>query len=97
MIDISAEQMMTLSQATRELPGRPAVSTLWRWLQHGVRGVRLETIMVGGVRYTSRESLQRFAEAVTAASDGGPTPTRTSRQKQRDMDGAKLELARDGI
>lgn len=36
------------------------LSTLWRWTRHGVRGVRLETMLVGGLLFTSREAIQRF-------------------------------------
>jgi hypothetical protein len=32
-----------------------------------VRGVRLETVVIGGKRFTSVEALERFAEASTAA------------------------------
>ena len=35
----------------------------------GVRGIRLESIMVGGTRCTSVQALQRFFDALTAAAD----------------------------
>lgn len=59
------EQILTLSQAAKRLPrlrgNRPvAVSTLWRWCQRGLRGVRLEVIRLGGIRVTSEEALRRF-------------------------------------
>jgi hypothetical protein len=97
MIDIHREHMLTITSAARELPGKPHVSTLWRWINRGVRGVRLSTIMVGGTRYTSREALQTFCEATTAAADGTATPSRTSKQRQRDIDRAERELSEAGI
>jgi len=97
MIDIQAEQMLTIADAARELPGRPHISTLWRWIQRGCRGVKLETILLGGMRYTSREALQRFADAVTAAADGKPAPSRTSSQRERAIEAAEAELERAGI
>lgn len=74
MIDIREEQLLTLPAAAREIPNRQSsrgvnVSTVWRWTHHGIRGVKLETILVGGIRYTSRESLQRFFAAITAAAE----------------------------
>ena len=72
MIDISEEKLVSLADAAKTLPGRPHVSTIWRWHTRGIRGIRLETVVVGGRRFTSRESLQRFAEATTAAADGAP-------------------------
>lgn len=97
MIDIHREQMLTITSAARELPGKPHVSTVWRWINRGVRGVTLDTILVGGIRYTSREALQRFCECITAAADGKPAPVRTSRQRQAAIDRAERELTEAGI
>ena len=64
MINSQSEQLLTLAAAAREVPGRSgrgvSVSTVWRWTLRGVRGVKLETLMVGGIRHTSREALQRL-------------------------------------
>lgn len=49
---------------------RPNISTLHRWATRGVRGVVLETVAVGHVRYTSIEAVRRFLEAKPAQ----PTP-----------------------
>ena len=53
MIDIASEHLLTPSEAARGLPrrrrGRPIhVSTIFRWIDRGVRGVRLEAIRIGG-------------------------------------------------
>ena len=98
MVTLS-EHLLTLSAAARELPGPSGrgvhVATLWRWAHRGVRGIRLESVMIGGIRYTSREALERFVAATTAAADGSrPAPqTRTSRQRQRAIESAERELA----
>jgi hypothetical protein len=60
MIDISNEFLLTISAAAKSLPSRPHISTVWRWIQRGVRGVKLETYLIGGRRFTSREALERF-------------------------------------
>jgi hypothetical protein len=62
---IYEETVLTLRAASASLPGRPHISTLHRWRMRGVRGIRLETCLIGGVRHTSREALQRFADATT--------------------------------
>src|SRR5689334_10653496 len=72
VIDSTQETVITFSQAADELPRRRRgrkchVSTLYRWATIGCRGVRLESIQVGGTLCTSREALQRFFEALTAA------------------------------
>jgi len=70
-IETSKEELLTLAQAARRYrppDARPlAPSTIWRWHKKGISGVRLETICIGGIRYTSVEALQRFFTAVTLA------------------------------
>jgi uncharacterized protein DUF1580 len=74
MIDLASETLISFSDACRRLPsrraGRPAhPATLYRWASEGVRGVRLETIRVGGSLCTSVEALQRFCEQLTRSDD----------------------------
>lgn len=96
-IELSSEELRSLSAAANTLPRRPHVSTLWRWAQRGIRGIRLETILIGGRRYTSDEALDRFFTAATAAASGATPPTRTSRQQARAVADAERELREDGI
>ena len=75
MIDITAEEPISLVEAARRLPERSSgnrihVSTLYRWTQRGIKGVRLETIQVGGTRCTSMEALGRFFGRLQTASGG---------------------------
>lgn len=69
MIDISSEKLLTFSQAAEKLPSRPHTSALHRWTNSGIRGIKLETILIGGRRFTSWEALQRFVEATTEESN----------------------------
>ena len=70
-IDVHQEELLTLSQAARAVRPRGAKplapSTIWRWHKHGIKGVRLETVVIGGKRHTSREALTRFTAATTQA------------------------------
>ena len=72
MIDFSKEHAVSFAEAARLLPGRPHIATLWRWHSRGVRGVRLETIVIGGRRFTTTESLQRFADRLTNPNQRAP-------------------------
>ena len=76
MIDMSAEELLSFAEAARALPGHPHMSTLYRWRMKGVRGVRLESVLVGGRRFTSREALERFAARTTAADNTESVPLR---------------------
>ncbi len=77
MIDISREKLLTLNDAARFLPDgeRIAYSTWARWFRRGRNGVRLETIVFRGRRYTTADAVNRFFAASTAARDRRPTPT----------------------
>jgi hypothetical protein len=97
MIDVGNEQIVTFAEAARSLPGRPNITTLWRWRNRGVRGVKLEVACVGGRTYTSREALARFLERVTAAKNGEPIPSRSNRQREREQHAATLKLQAAGI
>jgi hypothetical protein len=69
-IDPKIEHLYSLAAAAKLLPGEPHLATLHRWRSRGVKGVKLETLVIGGRRFTSLEALGRFIEATTASSDG---------------------------
>jgi hypothetical protein len=60
---------------------------------YGVRGVRLDSIILGGRRYTSVEALERFTAACTAAANGTAPEVRTSAQREAAIAAAEAELA----
>ncbi len=60
MVDPKCEHLCRLTAVPSALPSRPHLATVWRWGLHGVRGVKLETLLIGGVRYTSDEAVARF-------------------------------------
>jgi hypothetical protein len=100
MIDITKEQMLSLKMAARLIPGRDGkpvhLSTIWRWILKGRRGVKLESIVIGGSRFTSREAMTRFIEALNPEQQ--PVGTiRTSQQRLRASERAAEDLERAGI
>jgi hypothetical protein len=98
MIDLKTESLLAVTTVPAELPDRPHISTIWRWINRGCRGVRLETILIGGKRYTSLEALQRFVEATTVAAERSPANTAvTAPSRRRDIGKANSELDAAGI
>jgi hypothetical protein len=108
MFDTTTEKPIPLAEATKLIPPgrqgkRTHLSTLLRWILSGARNpagdrVRLQAVRIGGRWMTSRESLQRFAEALTPLTDQ-PTPAtpRTPTARQRASERAAAELDRIGI
>ena len=101
MIDIDNEELLTLGAAANRLPhGRAGksvhVATLHRWASRGgVRGVRLETVRIGGIRYTSAEALERFI--VRCSADDASQQPQLTRQRQKSIDKAAATLSAAGI
>jgi Protein of unknown function (DUF1580) len=69
MATLTKQDYLTLRQAAELLPGRPNRSTMSRWAHHGVRGVQLATILVGGRRYTTRDAIDQFITALSEQQD----------------------------
>jgi hypothetical protein len=97
MIDPTTETLISLANAAKSLPGRPNVTTIWRWRNRGCRGVRLETVLSGGRRYTSIEALRRFQNRVNAAADGEQPTSATPKQRERRIERAERRAEALGI
>jgi hypothetical protein len=91
------EDLITLAEAARLLPRRPCRTSLWRWHKFGARGVRLETVLIGGIRHTSRQALTRFIAAVSEATDGAPVRSHLHRKRRRRFKHAEAILDAAGI
>lgn len=66
--DDALRDAFPINEVPRHLPRRSGkrvhISTIWRWIQRGVRGVKLESLNIGGRRYVPREALEHFLEAL---------------------------------
>jgi len=95
-IDISVENPIPLIQAAAHVPRRrrgrkAAASTLHRWATHGLRGIVLETLQVGGTKCTSLAALQRFFDRLSDSKESScessnPPRRRGFEQADRDLD-----------
>lgn len=89
------ENLITLTEATKLIPSRPHLSTLWRWYTIGCGGKKLETWKIGGRRYTTREALTRFVIA-GGSSEQSEKPT-SPLQWRRDFGRAEGRANQLGI
>jgi hypothetical protein len=81
MIDFLIEQPLSLAEAVKMIPGRPSLSTVWRWTSR--RKDPLETFVVGGGRrFTTREAIARFIARQNAGRK--PSPSSRVRAQQRE-------------
>lgn len=90
MIDTRTEDLFPLAELPAHWPALPGGKRLHRSVgyRYAKRGVgpnktRLETVVMGSIRYTSHEAVQRFVERLTAEADAAegrapePAPRRT--------------------
>ena len=71
-IDLQRETPITLRDVARYVPTRRGrkihYSTVFRWVTRGARGRVLASVLVGGVRFTTVEALQRFLNSSSSES-----------------------------
>ena len=109
-IDILTEITYSLAEITkldilphRRQGKRPNVSTLYRWAKQGIKGIRLETIRVGGTLCTSTQAVQRFIEASTETDEAcckampNPEPKSLPAYRRAAIEAAEKKLAAMGI
>ena len=103
MIQIHSERLIPIPKVPAYLESRGFhrvhISAVYRWTKSGSRGVRLESLRIGGQKVTSIEAIQRFIEATTRNSTGGSLPPSkpTSRQREAAIRKAERDLAKAGI
>ena len=92
------EPRLTLKQAARLKQlckdGHPIhIATLHRWRLRGVRGVRLRTWLVGGVRVTTESAVNEFLERLNNPGLPPDAPTPSGRAREIAAAERELELA----
>ena len=95
MIDASTETLIRFQEAGRRIPGNPSVCALHRWRLNGVRGAKLETLLCGGVRFTSIEAISRFIAEQNRGET--PTPGITASQRRTQAETANRVLQEAGL
>lgn len=62
------------------------VSTIWRWMLHGVRGIKLRAVRVGGRRFILESDWLAFSGALNADLTNAPvdpTPSTVTARAER--------------
>jgi len=96
MINFEQELAITINQAAQIIPGRPNPATVWRWINTGVRGLRLEAVPCGGRWFTSKEAVERFLNAMASRAGQRVSKTESAARKAR-IKRAEQKLAAAGI
>lgn len=103
--DLATEEPIPFTHAARLLKPsrgkRVAITSLQRWARDGCRAadgnrVHLQHLRIGKGWFTSRLSLQRFADALTGGVVVAADAVRTPAQARRDSDAAGKQLVDRG-
>lgn len=70
-IDIKRDRLLSLQDAAVLVPGKtPHPQTIYRWIRVGIRGVRLDGVIVAGLTWTTEDALFRFLEETSSTAVG---------------------------
>ena len=80
-IDIDTEDLIGLFEVPKHFPSprKPSRPTVFRWARQGIlidgttTRVVLQTVKLGGIKYTSLEAITRFIRAINGHSDASVT------------------------
>ena len=101
MIDVVNEKMMPFRQVPKwcekHIGKRIHPTTIHRWRIRGARGVKLDTILIGGQRFTSVETLLRFFAESTEAESPASASVTLDRHQQARVKAADIYLESEGI
>jgi len=84
-----AEALISLTKACKAFPRQVSRATLERWLRQGVGGVLLESVRIGGQRFTSTEAIDRFVLNQLHVEHERPAPVRNVKSKKELAEAAR--------
>lgn len=89
------EHLIPMKEVPRFLPPaakKPCYDTILQWTKRGVRGVVLETLWIGGRKFTSEEAIVRFFDAITLTREGHCLPVGYDPKELREQKNRVLRL-----
>lgn len=95
MSTILDQRLITIKEAANSIPTRPHFATIWRWIERGCRGHKLQSWLVGGQRYTSLEAIETFLAAING--DSPKSASMTPKNREKAISQVEQELADMGI
>ena len=89
-LNLQQEQVLPLGDTPKHVPGRPHLSTIYRWVAR--KNNHLETVNVGGRVFTTVEAIHRFIEGCNPAHSVSPP-----RSRQQQIERAERTLDAAGV
>lgn len=90
------QQLIEISQCPSYLESKTGnrvhVATVYRWVKDGIAGVTLDTIFIGGKRYSTPEALDQFFQESTAAKAERPAQHHNIKADRLDIQAKEMGL-----
>ena len=85
---------LTDRRSVKQLARREGVhcATVWRWIETGVRGLRLKSLRVGARRFVTDADWQAFSDALNADLIEVPTDPAPAATARAERAGRELEV-----
>lgn len=84
--------LLTIREVAKSLPTKPHIATIWRWIQRGIKGHRLQVTRIGGRTLVSRADLDAFLQKLN-----GQAATKPSASREKSKRDAAKYLASQGM
>lgn len=101
IINIVRDKLIPFADVPNMLPKKNGkklnLSTIYRWHQRGLKGVRLEAVQYGGTLATTEVALNQFFHDLTAATEGRKPVIETPARRRRRIEAAERECEAAGI
>lgn len=94
-VDLLQEERLALGRAARDC--NVHIATIGRWCQRGIRSVVLESYLLGGRRYTTRQALTRFVERRSSIGTRVQPGASALRSREAAVKQAERELREEGL
>lgn len=99
-MNILDEELIGIEEVSQYVPKKNGkrlhLATAYRWVNRGINGIRLESVLCGRRMCTSREAIRRFFVALNANRNPAPAP-RTLAQRAKASARAADELQKMGV
>jgi len=96
-LHLDNEQPIPLTGAAEHIRSRPSISTVRRWSRYGVRGVKLDTRLIGGRRYTTIAAIDRFLERTAERQNNSAARVITNQLSESAVAIAEAHLDAEGL
>lgn len=86
MLSEKWDSLIPIKKAPKHIPTNPSLATVYRWFQKGCRGVILQTVLIGGRRFTKPAWIDEFIASTQSTPDASLTVSEAHKRCEAALD-----------